>query len=91
MEVIPFGWPVIARKLEELGATPELRRAPDGSPFRTDGGHYILDCAFGPISDAELLASRLDSLVGVVEHGLFLGIASEVHAGGASGVTVLRR
>lgn len=91
VETVPFGWPVVARRLEELGAAPELRRGKDGSPFRTDGGHYILDCAFGPLSDPELLASRLDATVGVVEHGLFLGITSEVHAGGAHGVTVLRR
>lgn len=91
VEVIPFGWPLAARRIEALGAVAELRRAADGVPFRTDGGHYILDCAFGPIADAGLLASKLDATVGVVEHGLFLGIASEVHLAGDAGVTIFRR
>jgi ribose 5-phosphate isomerase A len=89
VEVIPFGWEAAARKLKDLGANPALRKGADGEPFRSDGGHYILDCAFGPIASTEALANELDHLVGVVEHGLFNGFTSEVHVGGASGVRVL--
>ena len=64
---------------------------PDGEPFITDGGHYILDCAFGGIEDPEALQRRLDGMVGVVEHGLFLGLASRVIVGGLQGVRVLER
>ena len=91
VEVVPFGWTATSRRLEILGATPTLRRGPDGAPFRTDGGHFILDCTFGPIADPESLATKMDAIVGVVEHGLFLRIATEVHIAGAGGVTIARR
>ena len=88
VEVVPFGWQAAARKLTDLGANAVLRKGADGEPFRSDGGHYILDCTFGPIGDTKALASELDHIVGVVEHGLFIGLTSEVHVGGASGVRV---
>jgi ribose 5-phosphate isomerase A len=88
IEVIPFGWQSAARRLRGLGANPILRKDPNGEPFKSDGGHYILDCAFGPINDAKSLADELDHIVGVVEHGLFLGLTSEVRVGGAGGVRV---
>jgi ribose 5-phosphate isomerase A len=88
VEVVPFGWQAAARKLTDLGANAVLRKGADGEPFRSDGGHYILDCIFGPIGDTKALASELDHIVGVVEHGLFIGLTSEVHVGGASGVRV---
>ena len=91
VEVVPFGWTATSRRLDILGATPPLRRGPDGAPFRTDGGHFILDCTFGPIADPESLATKMDAIVGVVEHGLFLRIATEVHIAGAGGVTIARR
>ena len=89
VEVIPFGWQAAARRLDDLGANALLRKEPNGEPFRSDGGHYILDCAFGPIASAELLASELDHIVGVVEHGLFIGLTSEVRVGSDSGVRVI--
>ena len=89
VEVVPFGWQATALKLRDLGANPVLRSGPGGQPFRTDGGHYILDCAFGSVAAAKTLASELDHIVGVVEHGLFIGLTSEVHVGGAGGVRVL--
>jgi ribose 5-phosphate isomerase A len=55
----------------------------------TDGGNYILDCAYGPIVSPGVLQSQLDSVVGVVEHGLFIGIASQAVVGGTNAVTVL--
>jgi ribose 5-phosphate isomerase A len=91
VEVTPFGWEATARKLVEMGAKPVLRRNPAGEPFTSDGGHNILDCAFGPIASAESLAIALDHVVGLVEHGLFIGLTSEVHVAGAGGVRVLKR
>ena len=64
---------------------------PDGQPFVTDGGNYILDCAFGPIESPLTLQRELDSIVGVVEHGLFLGMASQVLVGTPEGVKRLDR
>jgi len=90
VEVVPFGWQVTARRLADLGARPVLRAAPDGKAFVTDGGHYILDCAFAPERPAEELARQLDGVVGVVEHGLFIGIATEVHVASVDGIRVLR-
>ena len=89
VEVVPFGWQGAARRLRDLGANPILRTGPGGEPFKSDGGHYILDCAFGPIASAEWLADELDHIVGVVEHGLFIGLTSEVRVGGAGGVRVV--
>jgi ribose 5-phosphate isomerase A len=88
-EVVPFGWQATARQLANLGAKPVLRRDPAGEPFRTDGGHYILDCTFEGKVAAEELAERLDHVVGLVEHGFFIGMTSEVHVAGPGGVRVL--
>jgi ribose 5-phosphate isomerase A len=85
VEVTQFGWQATARRIEDLGAKTERR------DFITDGGNYILDCAFGPIKSPETLAGDLDRIVGVVEHGLFIGMATEVHVGTASGVQILRQ
>jgi ribose 5-phosphate isomerase A len=90
VEVVPFGWQATAHRLADLGAKPSLRRNLDGDPFVSDGGHYILDCAFEPNIPAESLAKELDHIVGLVEHGLFIGFTSEVHVSSAAGVTVLR-
>jgi len=73
-----------------MGARPTLRRNQDGEPFTSDGGHNILDCAFGAIVSPELLAKELDHVVGLVEHGLFIGLTSEVRVAGAGGVRVLK-
>ena len=89
VEVVPFGWQVTARHLSSLGAKPSLRRNPDGEPFHSDSGNYIADCAFDSIVSAESLAGQLDHVVGLVEHGLFIGLTSEVHVAGAGGVRIL--
>lgn len=91
VEVTQFGWQATARKLEKLRATPILRLRSDGQPFVTDGGNYILDCGFGPIESAEALQRELDSVVGVVEHGLFIGMTSLVLVGTSQGVKRLER
>ena len=91
VEVVPFGWQSTARRIESLGASAALRLRPDGGAFVTDGGHYILDCAFGPIPSPGSLDRELNAIVGVVEHGLFLGLADQVVVGRAGGVEVLGR
>jgi ribose 5-phosphate isomerase A len=89
VDVVQFGWQTTARRLEDLGAVPKLRLQANGETFVTDGGQYILDCAFGPIPSGRELAAKLDGVVGVVEHGLFIGMTTAVVVGRASGVTVL--
>jgi ribose 5-phosphate isomerase A len=94
VEVVPFGWRTTAGRLRAAGADWTLRLTAERQPFVTDGGHFILDCVFGPIDDANELQKRLDGIVGVVEHGLFLGMTSEVVVGsanGSGGVRVLER
>lgn len=90
VEVVPFAWHATARKLQGLGASLTRRTTGEGQLFITDGGHYILDCAFGAIDDPEHLQRQLDGTIGVVEHGLFLGMASRVIVGGSQGVQVLQ-
>jgi ribose 5-phosphate isomerase A len=91
VEVAQFGWQATARSLSKLNANPSLRLVSGGEPFVTDGGNYILDCAFGPIESAIELQRELDSVVGVVEHGLFIGLASQALVGTADGVKRLDR
>jgi ribose 5-phosphate isomerase A len=90
VEVVPFGWQRTALQLSNLGASPALR-LDGGEPFVSDGGHYILDCAFGQSVSAATLAKELDHIVGVVEHGLFIGFTSEVHVASATGVRIMVR
>jgi ribose 5-phosphate isomerase A len=89
VEVAPFGWQATERKLVKLGAHPKLRLAANTNPYITDGGHYIIDCAFGPMAKPQEVANQLDHVVGVMEHGLFLGFASQVFIGGKAGVQIL--
>jgi len=86
VESVQFGWGATARFLASLGATVSLRRAPDGAPYLTDQGNFILDCAFGPIADPEALAARLERRAGIVEHGLFLGLATDLFVASADGI-----
>lgn len=91
IEVIPFGWGSQARFLETLGAKVGRRESKDGAPFITDNRNYILDCDFGPLSDLSGLAQQLESKAGIVEHGLFLGLADEVVVGMPDGIRRLTR
>jgi ribose 5-phosphate isomerase A len=86
VEVIPFGWHSQKRFLESLGARITVRQQNDGTPFRTDQGNLILDCAFGPIREPAALAAQLDVRTGIVEHGLFIGLATEVIVAGADSI-----
>lgn len=91
VEVIHFGWRSQVAYLESLGAGVALRRSEGGSPFHTDQGNLILDCDFGAISNPAQLAARLKERAGIVEHGMFLGLASDVIVGTDEGVRHLRR
>jgi len=89
VEVVPFGWQATANRLRQSGPDPVLRVGADGETFRTDGGHYILDCFYGPMADPFALQAQLDGTIGVVDHGLFLGLASEAFVGGPEGLARL--
>jgi ribose 5-phosphate isomerase A len=89
VEVVTFGWRTQFDFLIELGATVTMRERKDGMPFVTDQGNYILDANFGTIQDPAALAHKLSSRIGIVEHGLFVGMASEVIVGQNSGVRIL--
>ncbi|MGI8527314.1 MAG: ribose-5-phosphate isomerase A, partial [Pseudolabrys sp.] len=69
----------------------ELRQGRDGHVFVTDGGHWILDAALGLIADPKALAQKLAAIPGVMEHGLFIGLAQTVVLAGPNGVRVLDR
>ncbi|MGI9412447.1 MAG: ribose 5-phosphate isomerase A, partial [Hyphomicrobiales bacterium] len=93
VEVVPFGAAATARSMADvakgLGCSGDItQRRKDGSPFITDGGHYIYDCAFGQIADAPGLGAALNRIPGVVEHGLFVSIASVALIGTDNGVDV---
>jgi ribose 5-phosphate isomerase A len=89
VEVVPFGWQATAKRLRQLGATLSPRLSSNGEFYITDGGHYILDCRFPMTQPARSLEPQLDSVVGLVEHGLFLGMATEAIVGTPDGVMVL--
>lgn len=90
VEVIKFAQAVVLRKIEALGARVLLRRQADGKPFLTDENNHILDCSFGQIADVEKLARKLSDMPGVVEHGLFIGMASVVLVANGSEIVELR-
>jgi ribose 5-phosphate isomerase A len=91
VEVAPFGWRAQAAYIETLGARVSVRQASKGIPFKTDQGNLILDCTFGPIAEPALLGDALSTRAGIVEHGLFLGLATDVIVAGSEGVRHLRR
>ncbi len=89
VEVVQFGWKFTAGRLAGLGCTPVLRGGED-SPYVTDNGNYILDCHFaGGITNAAALDQQLQALPGVVENGLFLGLASQVIAATSDGIKII--
>jgi ribose 5-phosphate isomerase A len=77
VEVVQFGWEHTRQRLADISLKPQLRIEPNGSPFVTDGGHFIVDCATGPIAEPAKLAFAIKQTTGVVDHGLFIGMASE--------------
>ena len=90
VEVVPFGWETTSKRVLDAGFKHELRVKDDGTPYVTDGQHYILHCdlvgsGFAP----EEAAAKLKAIVGVVEHGLFLNMASRVVVGSVGGIQIL--
>ena len=86
VEILPFLWEATSRSIESLGGRPELRMAP-GGPFKTDNGNLVLDTAFGAVDAA--LGVAIHAIPGVIEHGLFIGIAKAAIVGSATGVRIL--
>ena len=80
VEVLPFGLPLVERKLRELGLEPVLD-VREGSPFVTDNGNYVLDCMMAPTAQARILEASIREVPGVVGTGFFLGMASTVLVG----------
>jgi ribose 5-phosphate isomerase A len=90
VEVTRFGWEATREKLRALGATVTQRQAGNGEPYVTDGGNYILDSTFEAIADAHRLNCRVRDIVGVVETGLFIGMAELALVAGDEGVMHFR-
>ena len=97
IELVPFGLAATRGKIEAAASAGGcagpilLRRAKDGHAFVTDGGHWIVDASFGRIADPGSLAKALDGIPGVVEHGLFIGLAHIAVLAGLDGVRVIER
>ncbi|HEX8187442.1 MAG TPA: ribose-5-phosphate isomerase RpiA [Pyrinomonadaceae bacterium] len=90
VEVVRFGWELTARRVSGVvGVEPALRRGADGEPFVTDNGNFILDCRCGEIPDPARTERGLKSLTGVVESGLFVGMADSAVLADAEGVEVI--
>jgi len=91
VEVIKFAQAVVAKRIAALGAEVRLRIGADGRPYVTDENNHILDCRFGEIRDPDGLARALSDMPGIVEHGLFIGMASMVLFARGSEIVELRR
>jgi ribose 5-phosphate isomerase A len=91
IEVTPFGYEAVERYMKELGSVPHLRRHPDGAVFITDNGNYIYDCRFAGIDDPGALDRKLASRAGIVESGLFLGMADTVIVADENAFRTMRR
>jgi ribose 5-phosphate isomerase A len=89
VEVIPFAAAPVKKQLEAMKANPVLREGHDGGPYVTDEGNYIFDCHYEKILDPASVAHALKSITGVVEHGLFLGLASVAIIAGPNGSKVV--
>ena len=91
VEVIPLAESLLSKKIAALGSSVKLRQYAYGNPFVTDESHHILDCQFGEILDPRALARQLDSIPGVVEHGLFVDMATVALIGKGDDVVEFRR
>jgi len=87
VEVTRFGWQLTQHRLRAIGAEATRRQSTDGDAFVTDGGNYIIDCRFDGIADAGTLDRKLRGIVGVVENGLFVAMASLALVADDTGVT----
>ena len=90
IEVVRYGWPATRARLLDLLPTADLRRRDRDEPYVTDEGHLLLDCDLPATDDLERLAAQIKGTVGVVEHGLFLGMAHEALLGRPDGSVDVR-
>ena len=91
IEVLKFGWAQVSKSIRSLGAEPVLRMT-ESEPYLTDGGNFILDCKFSiAIPDPIELDRSLNSISGVIEHGLFIGMADRVIVASEPGIEILER
>ena len=90
VEVTKFGWSATKKALEGLGCTGELRKIMDEA-FITDNQNYIIDCDFGKITDPEALEKEINNIPGVLDNGLFIGLADQVIVGSKQGMMTLER
>ena len=91
IELLPFAAGTVARFLAGLGGVPRLRTRADGSRYMTDQRNLIFDTSFGPIADPAALAARLETRAGLVAHGLFIGLETEIVIAGSAGIRHLQR
>jgi ribose 5-phosphate isomerase A len=97
VEIVPFGATVTRRAVETAAAEAgcpgpaPLRKTQDGHAFVTDGGHWLIDAQLRRIADPQALAARLSAIPGVVEHGLFIGLARAAIIAGPAGVRIVER
>jgi ribose 5-phosphate isomerase A len=91
VEVAPFAWQSQMQFLEALGATPKIRTLEDGAQFVTDSGNMIFDCSFPPITNPAALAATLSARAGIIEHGLFIDLASDLIVAGDTGIRHLKK
>jgi len=89
VEVVEFGWQTTAERLGRLGGNPAMRSGEGGQPFRTDSGNLILDCGFGLIDDPAALEQAIGQTIGVVETGLFIGMAAMAVVADDTGIHLL--
>ena len=97
VEIVPFGATVTRRAVEAAAAEAgcpgpaPLRKTQDGHAFVTDGGHWLIDAQLQRIADPQALAARLSAIPGVMEHGLFIGLARTAIIAGPAGVRIVER
>jgi len=91
IEVIPFGWQTQMGYLVSVGAEPVLRMDEHNQPYRTDQGNYIIDANFGPIEQPGVIAGLLEGRSGIVEHGLFLNLATDLVVSSAGGTVRVKK
>jgi ribose 5-phosphate isomerase A len=86
VEIVQFAWRPEEEYLADLGADVNVRRGSDNDVFVTDEGNWIMDCTFAPIQDLRRLSDQLGRRAGIVDHGLFIGLATDLLVAGADGV-----
>jgi ribose 5-phosphate isomerase A len=91
IEVAPFGWQSQMKFLESLDGRPKIRTLEDGTQFVTDSGNMIFDCSFDPITDPAAVAATLSARAGIIEHGLFIGLATDLIVASDAGIRHLQR